>query len=285
MANNFSGDRTNQALARLALAKLTQPLAPVGLFSTNFSEAIDVRGGNVIVQLPTSAGGLKTNPTDFNVSHITGSSVTVGLELLAVPFNIGLSDGLNGNELETYVEQAVNDFSTGIKGKFNELISSSYYTNTIVSASAASFSGTNAKTVYGSLRYTRPSDRVLVLDGAAYAALLPTDLNGFKAEDGMMKGAFGFKAVVEDNYWTDVAQTGCYGFGAGKEAFAVAARQFNIPQEGKSQVNVSYMTLPNGLPFGLFTWFNSQAMVRQAMIATLFGVERGQANSLTIIKS
>ena len=282
MANTIDVDLLIDTLSgEKAIAFLANRLAPLGAFSTDFSN--DIVPATKSLQIVKVTAGSKTliNPTEFNSGDSTTSNIAVTVDAYSQPFHITSKELNQRMRLENLAEANLNELALTLSKVWTALILTTTFTNTGVTVAQSSFSAANAKTLLGSVM--KCAQKSLILDGVAFAQLAPSDKNAFQLGE---TGAYGFQGIHCQTAWTG-ATANVYGFAAGPEALAMYA---NIPLIDPGVAarldGQKVVTIPGiELPVQINTWVDVATRARWASYDIMFGAAVAEATALTVVKS
>ena len=282
MANIIDADLLIDTLSgEKAIAFLANRLAPLGAFSTDFSN--DIVPATKSLQIVKVTAGSKTlqNPTDFNVGDSTTSNIAVTVDAYSQPFHITSKELNQRMRLENLAEANLNELALTLSKVWTALILTTTFTNTGVTVAQSSFSAANAKTLLGSVM--KCAQKSLILDGVAFAQLAPSDKNAFQLGE---TGAYGFQGIHCQTDWTG-ATANVYGFAAGKQALAMyAGIPLMDPGVAAKLDGQKIMEIPGlGLSVQVNTWVDVNTRARWASYDLAFGAAVAEATALTVVKS
>lgn len=287
MANNLSSSLVLDTLAEATLTTLGNRLAPLRAFSTDFTADPLNQNAYVQVRKANAAGAVQTNPTNFETGDTNVTNVAVQVKHYSKSYNLTsqeLNQGFRLEQLAAINAQVLANKIIDIA--FAPVTATNFPTN--VTVAQASFSATNAKTLWGAV--AKSSMRHLILDGTAFAQLLPVDTVGFglsqPTSSSYRPGAYGFDAIILNTRW-DGAGTNIYGFAAGPETIAAASGTPIVDSAVASMLaGQRSITLPDlGLTVQLNTWGSLSSRAAWASLDVMFGAALGDNTAGAHVKT
>jgi hypothetical protein len=285
MANSLSSSLVLDTLAEATMTTLGNRLAPLRAFSTDFST--DPMNQNAFVQVrkANAAGAVQTNPTNFETGDTNVTNVAVQVKHYSKSYNLSsqeLNQGFRLEQLAAINAQIIANKIIDIA--LAPITATNFPTN--VTIAQASFSAANTKTLWAAV--AKSSMRHLILDGTAFAQLLPATSDNFALANGSgyRAGAYGFDAIILNTRW-DGAGTNIYGFAVGPEAVAAASGLPMIdPGVASMLAGSRVITLPDlGLSVQLNTWGSLSSRSAWASVDVMFGAALGDNTAGAHVKS
>jgi hypothetical protein len=249
MANVFDSGLVVASISQNAQTVLANRLAPLRLFSTDFSQDVKKSKETVRVPLVTATAATSVNPTNFE----PGSSTTVGkaevvLDHVVQFFGIDQADLALGHRLETLIQ-------INFQALADKLWNIAVTPVTTVNFGAATITTQNITPGSGDLAKlwakVHKSDRKgLVVNPTIYSQLIPTNRDFLP----LSEGAYGFDNGVTyaSSFTGGVANL--RGFACSREAIAVAAAAPAIDPAVASQFQISDSVTVDSL--GLTVYYN-----------------------------
>lgn len=284
MANSLSSSLVLDTLAEATLTTLGNRLAPLRAFSTDFTTDMMNQNAMVQVRKANAAGSVQTNPTNFETGDTNVTNVAVQVKHYSKSYNLSSQELNQGFRLEQLAAINAQVLANKIIDIALAPITATNFPSNVTVAQA-SFSATNAKTLWGAV--AKSSMRHLILDGTAFAQLLPTDTLGFGIQNSSYRpGSYGFDAVILNTRW-DGAGTNIYGFAVGPEAVAAAAGLPMIdPGVASLLAGSRTITLPDlGLSVQLNTWGSLSSRSAWASLDVMFGAALGDNTAGAHVKT
>lgn len=284
MANSLSSSLVLDTLAEATLTTLGNRLAPLRAFSTDFTTDMMNQNAMVQVRKANAAGAVQTNPTNFETGDTNVTNVAVQVKHYSKSYNLSSQELNQGFRLEQLAAINAQVLANKIIDIALAPITATNFPSNVTVAQA-SFSATNAKTLWGFV--AKSSMRHLILDGTAFAQLLPTDTLGFGIQNSSYRpGSYGFDAVILNTRW-DGAGTNIYGFAVGPEAVAAAAGLPMVdPGVASLLAGSRTITLPDlGLSVQLNTWGSLSSRSAWASLDVMFGAALGDNTAGAHVKT
>jgi hypothetical protein len=284
MANSLSSSLVLDTLAEATLTTLGNRLAPLRAFSTDFTTDMMNQNAMVQVRKANAAGAVQTNPTNFETGDTNVTNVAVQVKHYSKSYNLSSQELNQGFRLEQLAAINAQVLANKIIDIALAPITATNFPSNVTVAQA-SFSATNAKTLWGAV--AKSSMRHLILDGTAFAQLLPTDTLGFGIQNSSYRpGSYGFDAVILNTRW-DGAGTNIYGFAVGPEAVAAAAGLPMVdPGVASLLAGSRTITLPDlGLSVQLNTWGSLSSRSAWASLDVMFGAALGDNTAGAHVKT
>lgn len=231
MSKTISSSLISDVLIETGECLAPTKVAPLKVFARDFSDDAEayVNGKfkTAKIAFTDTAPTVAVNPTSFGVDDSSSTSaVEVGINLLSVPIMANWNDTVS---IKQYVKAALQALVQKMV-----LTSTSLFTTTAFPAAkqvSVDISGAtddakaNAllKTLYKATK--EGVNKYLIGDSDLYSLALPSNLNGFKPE----QGGWGFSGIYENNVWA--ADTTVKGIITDGRAIAMVARVPEFAQE------------------------------------------------------
>lgn len=272
MANTISSALIVDTVAELSLTSLSNRLAALGNFASDFSS--DVKRPKDIVQVALSTAGSTTltNPTSFNVigdSTLGASAVT--LAHLYQPFGLSYADIQNGVKLEKILKVNMDKLADSIWAAATAPI-------TVANFGAATVTGADSTVTPGSAQLkalwagvSKAGKKTLIVNSGIYSQLIPTSTTSLP----LSAGAYGFDGGV---FYASLfpSEANLSGFAVSAEALAMASASPSFENVG-SDFLVSEVVPIEGL--GISVYYNvwSDPVTRNLVgsMELMFGANKG----------
>jgi len=287
MANNLSSSLVLDTLAEATMTTLGNRLAALRAFSTDFTADPLNQNAYVQVRKANAATAVQTNPTSFETGDTNVTNVAIQVKHYSKSYTLSSQELNQGFRLEQLAQINANTFANKIIDvAFAPFTATNFPTN--VTVAQASLSTANVRTLWGAV--AKSPMRHLILDGTAFAQLLPVDTVGFglsgPSSSSYRPGAYGFDAIILNTRW-DGAGTNIYGMAVGPEAVAAAS---GIPYVDAGVASLlagqRTITLPDlGLVVQLNTWGSLSSRSAWASIDVMFGAALGDNTAGAHVKS
>ena len=234
MANVFDSALVVATISEQVQTVLANRLAPLRIFSTDFSNEVRKPKDTVQVPLVTATSATTTNPTDFTpASDVTVGKATVTLDHYAQFFGITQAELANGHRLENLVRINLNALA-------DKLFSVAITPITTVNFGAATVTTTNITPGSGHLAtlwsaISKADRKGLVVTPEIYSKLIPTNADFLPLQN----GAYGFDQGIYYANSFSGAVAGLDGFAVCPEAIAVASA---MPAIDPAVANLLYVS-------------------------------------------
>lgn len=285
MANSFSSDLILDKMASQVITTLGNRLAPLRAFSRDFTTDVLTQNAYVQVKKVEATSAVQTNPTSFETGDTNIANVAVQVKHYSKSFTIGSMELNQQFRLEDLVDKNAQTLANKIIDiALAPITATNFATN--VTIAQASFSSTNAKTLWASV--AKSSRRHLILDSTAFANLLPTSGENFAlgGSTSYRPGSYGYDGIILNTRW-DGAGTNIYGFAAGPEAVAAAAGIPEIhPAVAQNMYGSRVVTLEDlGLSVQLNLWGSAASRAVWGSLDVMFGAALGDNTAGAHVKS
>ena len=272
MANSFDSALVADTLSQVVLNVLANRLAPLSLFSTDFSSEVKKPKDTIRVPLVTDTAATQVNPTNFEPgSSTTIGKATVTLDHVYQPFGITFADLGLGHRLEQLITMNVNAMASKIWSLAITPVTTTAFGAAVVTAATITPGSGALATLWSNV--SKSNARGLVVDANTYGALIPTNSLGLS----LVKGAYGFENGVyyASNFTGAVA--GLRGFACDKAAIAVASALPPIDGAVAALFEVSdTVELPElGLAVQYNIWGSTANRQVNASLEIMFGAGAG----------
>jgi hypothetical protein len=279
MANSFSASLVTATLGSKAISTLDNNLAPLGVFSSDFSSDVVHSKSTVNVPLVTAGSTGQKDATNFASGNSTVGVAQVALSHYSVSFHITDKEFNEGKRLEKLAEKNLGTLCDMIWTDVSALLTTGNYGAVALNTSGnpANFDRDDLKGLWGEIKGKKKG---AVLRDDMFAAILPSDYNSFSMEDGI--GIFS-EGVHSASDWTG-AGSGILGFVAAPSAMAVAAaipaKPSTVQDAIQSEVFVSDKL---GIPVELNIWTDVNTRTTWASYDVAFGVAKADTTALALI--
>ena len=268
MANVYDSALTVATISQQAQTVLANRLAPLRLFTTDFSNEVRYPKSTIQVPVVSATAATSVNPTNFE----PGSSVTVGKSTVTLDhvvqfFAIDQSDLASGKRLENLVKINLDALALKIWSLAITPVTTVNFGAAVVTATTITPGSGHLATLWSSV--SKSQQKGLVTTSTIYSALIPTLTTSISLD----QGAYGFEnGVFYANSFTG-AVSGLRGFACSKEAIAVASAMPNIDPAVSSRYQVSEsVTLDDlGMTVAYNIWGSTTNRQVNASIEVMFG--------------
>jgi hypothetical protein len=275
MANSFDSALVADTISQMAETVLANRLAPLGLFSTDFTNEVRKPKDTVRVPLVTATGATQTNPTNFEPgANVTIGKATVTLDHIYQPFGISFSDLGLGHRLEQLVQINMDALANAIWAAAITPVTTTAFGSATVSTASASITPGSGDLAKLWAAVASSNARGLVVNPTIFSNLIPTNIWGL---DLKTKGSYGFENGVYFASSFTGAVSGLRGFSCSKEAVAVASAVPPIDPSVSALFEVSdSVTLSQlGITVNYNIWGSTANRQVNASLELMFGAGAG----------
>ena len=228
MANTINSALIVDTVAELSLTSLSNRLAALRHFTSDFSG--DVKRPKDVVQVALSTAGSTTltNPTSFNsIGDSTLGASAVTLNHLYQPFGLSYADVQNGIKLEKILKINMDKLADSIWAAATAPI-------TVANFGAATVTGADSTVTPGSANLkalwagvSKAGRKALIVNPGIYSQLIPTSTTSLP----LSEGAYGFDGGV---HYASLfpSEAKLAGFACSAEAVAMAAAAPDLDSVG-----------------------------------------------------
>lgn len=278
-------------IAQESLPVLQARLAPINLFTTNFSNEVTTVGSGVTTRVATAmTAGDYSRTAGYGISAASSSVFTVVLNKHK-HYTVGFDDSEVGNTSlpvlqSTFIQPAINAICNSVQADLFALMTTAF---------PAYYSGAYASFGFGGI-----TAGAKILDNSGSntprAALLGTnlfydvldDIKGIYSagSEALRNGQVGVLGNVStalvpsatfSGYTAGVNTSGLAGFIGGKDSLLIAARLPGVPS---GNVQVANVTDPNsGFTVQLRQWYSLDDGMWKISAVSIYGVLRGNTSS------
>jgi len=268
MANVYDSALTVATISQQAQTVLANRLAPLRLFTTDFSNEIRYPKSTIQVPVVSATAATSVNPTNFEPgSSVTIGKATVTLDHVVQFFAIDQADLASGKRLENLVKINLDALALKIWSLAITPVTTVNFGAAVVTATTITPGSGHLATLWSSV--SKSQQKGLVTTSTIYSALIPTLTTSISLD----QGAYGFEnGVFYANSFTG-AVASLRGFACSKEAIAVASAMPNIDPAVSSRYQVSEsVTLDDlGMTVAYNIWGSTTNRQVNASIEVMFG--------------
>lgn len=228
MANTINSALIVDTVAELSLTSLSNRLAALRHFTSDFSG--DVKRPKDVVQVALSTAGSTTltNPTSFNsIGASTLGAAAVELNHLYQPFGLSYADIQNGIKLEKILKINMDKLADSIWAAATAPITvANFGAATVTAADSAVTPGSaQLKALWAGV--SKAGRKALIVNPGIYSQLIPTSTTSLP----LSEGAYGFDGGV---HYASLfpSETKLAGFACSAEAIAMAAAAPDLDSVG-----------------------------------------------------
>ena len=272
MANTINSALIVDSVAEYGLTKLANRLAPLGLFTSDFSADVKRPKDVVQVSLSTAGSTTQTNPTAFN--SIGGSTVGasgITLNHLYQEFGLSYADIQNGVKLDRLIKVNMDKLADAIWAAATAPITvANFGAATVTAADSAVTPGSaNLKALWAGV--SKSDTKALVVNTGIYSQLIPTSTTSLP----LSEGAYGFDAgVFYASSFPSEAKLA--GFACAPEAIAMASAKPDFSAvEGQLMLSESVTLDKLGLTIFYNVWGDPSSRNLIGSFELMFGASKG----------
>lgn len=272
MANTINSALIVDTVAEYGLTSLANRLAPLGLFTTDFSADVKRPKDVVQVSLATAGSTTQTNPTTFNsVGASTLGASAVTLNHLYQPFGLEYADIQNGVKLERLVKINMDKLADAIWAAATAPITvANFGAATVTAADSAVTPGSaNLKALWAGV--SKAQRKALIVNAGIYSQLIPTSTTSLP----LGQGAYGFDAGV---YYASSfpSEAKLAGFAVSGDAIAMASAKPDFSAiEGQLLMSESVTLDQIGLSIFYNVWGDPSTRNLVGSFELMFGANKG----------
>ena len=274
MANVFDSALVVATISEQVQTVLANRLAPLRIFSTDFSNEVRKPKDTIQVPLVTDTSATSTNPTDFTpASNVTVGKATVTLDHYAQFFGITQAELANGHRLENLVRINLNALADKIFSvAITPITTVNFGAATVTTTTITPGSG-HLATLWSAI--SKADRKGLVVTPEIYSKLIPTNADFLPLQN----GAYGFDQGIYYANSFSGAVSGLDGFAVAPEAVAVASA---MPPIDPAVANLLYVSDSVTLDqLGMTIMYNITASQSTRTVTASCEVMFGSAAGLT----
>jgi hypothetical protein len=269
MANSYESGLLVNTISATTQTVLKNRLAPLRLFTSDFSDEVKRPKDTVIVPVVSAAEATQTNPTNFEPgSNTTIGKASVALDHIFQPFGLSNSDLMNGRRLEQIIQINLDAFADKVWSlAITPITTVNFGAATVTSIPSLTPSGAGTKALWAAV--SKSNRKGLVLTSTVYSEFLPTSTQSLP----LAAGAYGFdNGVYYVSNFTG-AVSGLDGFACSPEAIAIASATPAIPAEVSEKYTLSEtVQIPDlGMTVYWNVWGSTSNRAINASIEVMFG--------------
>jgi len=272
MANVFDSGLVVSTISQQAQTVLANRLAPLRLFTTDFSNEVRKPKDTVQVPIVSATSATATNPTNFEPGgDATVGKATVTLDHIVQFFAITQAELNLGHRLENLVRINLNAIADKLFSIAITPITTTNFGNAVVTTTVITPGSGHLATLWSNV--SKGGRKGLVVTPTIYSNLIPTSTTSLSLNE----GAYGFENGVYYASSFSGAVSGLDGFACVPEAICVAAAQPGIDPAISSQFAVSESVLVEslGLTLQYNIWGSTNNRQVNASIEVMFGASAG----------
>lgn len=280
--NTISSTLTTAILDDTVVTILQNKLAPLQALFTDVMA--DPQKPMAVIQVPKVTVGptVQTDPTDWESGDSTVTNASVTLHEYSASFHITNAELQSGSRIDWLTRIAASNFANKLLDVFAAILTTSNFTNAVVTSSAGAFSVDDLKSLWASAKNFTMKN--LVIDGGHFARLMPTSTQSLSVSDGAP--GYWFDGIWYSNRWS-AAGSDVVGFVASPEAALVTtALPIEPPGASSAFSSISSATVPGlGITVQTSSWVKPGTRVQWQAFDVLMGVGVCDATALTLLKA
>jgi hypothetical protein len=275
MANTFPADLVHEIVAEQAITSLGSVLGAVRNFSFEAALSPIAPGSTVKVGVTTAGATASTNPTNYESGDSTKVTREVTVDEHSVSFHVTQAQLNKGHTLQALVRKNMQQIANAARDAVFGPLPTANYGAVVVDKTAANFSAADLKTVWAACK-DFPTKHLL-LDGAYYAQLLPTNAESFRPGD---TGAYGFDSIGVNNRWDGADAAGIVGFCGTSDALVIASGEPAIDSALENVLD-AYEEVPidGGMSAYVYSWVSTATRSRWMSMGLMLGAQVGDATA------
>lgn len=281
-ANTIDSALTTALLSDTVVTVLQNRLAPLqSLFIDIQTDPVKPKA-TIQVPSPETGATAQTNPTDWESGDTTVDNIAVTMAEYSVSWHVTNAELQSGTRMEWLAGINAVGFANKILDVVAANLTAANYTNDAVVSAAAAFGGSDMIKLWAAAKnFTL---RNVVLDGAYYARLIPTSLEGIPVSNG--GAGYGFDGIWYSNRWS-AAGANVQGFVASPEAMIIAAGlPIEPPGMGYAFNSIGSAVVPMlNIPVQTSSWFKPGTRVQWQALDIMLGTAVGDPAALTLVTS
>lgn len=273
MANTIDSGLLSVTISTKGKTVLSQRLAALALFSSDFSDQVKKPKDTIQVPLATATSATQVNPTAFNsVAGTTLAKATVTLDHVYQPFGLEYADIQNAIKLENLVQVNMDALADKIWALVTANITTANFGAAVVTAADSAFTPTSGNLALLWAGVSKSRRRGLVTNPGIYANLIPTNALGLPLGT---PGSYGFEAGV---YYASSfsGQAKLAAFACDQSAIAVATAAPALDHIKGAMLESSSIVLEQlGITVFYNVWVDPQTRNIIASFEVMFGSAAG----------
>jgi hypothetical protein len=272
MANTINTALIVDSVAELSLTSLSNRLAGLRNFASDFSADVKRPKDVVQVALSTAGSATLTNPTSFNsIGDSTLGASAVTLNHLYQPFGLSYADIQNGIKLEKILKINMDKLADSIWAAATAPITvANFGAATVTAADSAVTPGSaNLKALWAGI--SKAGRKTLIVNPGIYSQLIPTSTTSLP----LSEGAYGFEGGV---YYASLfpSETKLAGFACSAEAIAMASAAPELESVGQQFLMKEVVPI-EGLGISVYynIWVDPSTRNLIGSMELMFGANKG----------
>jgi len=274
MANSFDSALVVDTVSSMVKTLLADRLAPLRVFSANFSDEVKKAADTIQVPLVSAASETLVDPTDFSTLPVTSvGKVPVTLQHIVQKFHITNGELASGHKLQTLVRANMNKLAVKLWSLAITPITTPNFGEATATPGEISPGSTKLQALWSAI--SKSPSKGLVLAPEVYAKFIPTSTTSLP----LANGAYGFDNGIHLATSFAGAVSGLDGFACDPDAIAIAAAQPVFEEAITSNFIVTEsVVLPDlGMTVYFNVWGDTATRAIHASMETMFGAAKGNA--------
>lgn len=278
MANTFPSDLVHEIVAESSITTLGPVLGAVNNFAHEVAAEPMAPGSTIKVGVTTAGATAATNPANYESGDSTKVTRTVTVNEHSVSFHVTQAQLNKGHTLQQLIRKNMQSIANAARDAVFAPLTEANYGANILDSTAADFDATDLKTIWAACK-DYPTKHLL-LDGAYYAKLLPTNAESFRPGQ---TGAYGFDSISVNNRW-DGAEAKTIGFIGTTDSLIIASGE-PVVDGGLIDALDSYEAVPldGGLTAYVYSWVSTATRARWMSVGLMLGAAVGDATAGSVI--
>ena len=279
MANSFAAALAVDTLAEESITTLGPVLGMLDNFSLDVALAPMAPGNTVQVEVVSGGATAQTNPSSYTSnSESTKIARAVTVNQHSISFKVTQAELNSGHRLRSLLRKNLQVIGTACRDAIFAPITVANYGAAVLDSTVAAFDASDLQTVWAGCKEF--PTRHLILDGAWYSKLLPTNADSFLPGQA---GAYGFDSIGVNNRW-DGAEDDTIGFCGSSDSLAIASGEAIMDDEIQDLLSFyEPVELPGGLSAYLSSWTDLGTRTRYMNISVMLGAAVGDGSAGAII--
>lgn len=277
--NSFAAALAVDTLAEESITTLGPVLSALDAFSLEIAVSPIAPGSRIQVEIVDGGSVAQTNPNSY-IANAGGSkdATAVTVNQHSVSFKVTQAELNNGHRLRTLLRKNMQVIATACRDAVFAPITVANYGSAVLHSTALDFDASDLQTIWAACK-DFPT-RNLILDGAYFSKLLPTNADSFLPG---ATGAYGFDSLAMNNRF-DGADAKVIGFCGSADALAIASGEPIMDDEIVDMLSLyEAVELPGGLTAYLSSFTDVTTRTRYMNISVMLGAAVGDATAGAII--
>ena len=278
MANTFPATLVSELVHDVAITTLGPVLGAVNAFAFDVDPDPLSPGSTVKVGVVTATSASTTNPTNYETGDSTKEQRDVVVDEHSKSFHVTQAQLNKGHSLKQLIRKNMQTVANAARDAVFAPLTVANYGAAILDVTAAAFVPGDLQGIWASCK-DFPTKNLLI-DGAYYSKLLPTNAESFLPG---ATGAFGFDSIAPNNRW-DGAGTDVIGFCGTTDSLVIASGE-PVMDSGLENLLDDYMEVPldGGLSVYVASWVSLATRTRWMSIGLMLGAAKGDVTAGKLI--